>query len=528
MFTTIHYQNAFKFVFVNYNMIEKNKVILLIRDGWGYRKETNDNAIFDAGTPYTDELMEKYPNVLIKTSGVAVGLPEGYQGNSEVGHMTIGSGRIIYTPFERINNSIKDKSFFNNPMLINAINNCKKNKSTLHIIGLIQVEGVHSHIEHLFAILDLCKKENFSFVYIHAITDGRDSPVTDSLKNIGALVKKIKELGFGEIATLSGRYYAMDRDKRWNRTKIAYDCIVNGICDKEYTDVISGIKESHTNNITDEFIKPCKLKEYSGIKENDSIIFFNYRTDRPRQLTQAIVETDFPGFDRKPLNVYYVAMTQFYKPMNAYVAFNDISTNNLLGEIISKQGLKQLRISETEKYAHVTFFFNSQREEPYKNEDRILIPSPKVATYDLKPEMSVYEVADRLIEQINLDKYDFIVTNFVNGDMVGHTGVKEAILKAITSVDDCVGKVVKAGLDKNYIIMVFADHGNAEDQTIEWRTSHTINSVPFMLISNEGSLKNSRLRADGGLADIAPTVLSLMNIPIPKEMTGKSLILKHE
>jgi 2,3-bisphosphoglycerate-independent phosphoglycerate mutase len=500
------------------------KVILVIRDGWGYRKEKENNAIFQVPTLNTDKLLLDYPNCLINSSGEAVGLPEGYQGNSEVGHMTIGSGRIIYPSLVRINKSIKNGDFFKIPEFLDAIENCKKNKTHLHILGFIQTEGVHSHIDHLFALLDLCKKENFSDVYIHAITDGRDSPVHESLNKMDILNKKIEELALGKIVTVSGRYY-MDRDKRWERTKQIYDCIVLGEAN-EFEDPLEYIKESHSKDVSDEFIVPAKMKGYDGVKEKDSIIFFNFRTDRTRQFTQAIVEDKFEGWERKPLNVFYVAMTQFYSPMNAHVAFHDISLANLLGEVISKAGKKQLRISETEKYAHVTFFFNGQIEKAFPNEDRELIQSPKVATYDLKPEMSVYELTDKLVENINKNEYDLIVTNLVNCDMVGHTGVKDAIEKAIVSVDECVGKIVESGLFNDYVLLVFADHGNAEDQTTLWNTSHTLNPVPLILVSNDESLKKCSLHDNCGLQDIAPTVLDLMGIEKPREMTGKSLIMK--
>jgi 2,3-bisphosphoglycerate-independent phosphoglycerate mutase len=504
----------------------KRKVIAVIRDGWGYRKSKKDNSLATTPTPNTKKLMKNYPNTLLNASGEAVGLPPKYQGNSEVGHMTIGSGRIIYQSMERINNSIKDGSFFSIPEFLNAINNCKQHQTHLHLIGLLQTEGVHAHIEHLFALLELCKKENFKNIYIHVITDGRDSPVNDSLKNLSALNKKIKSLGFGLIATVSGRYYTMDRDKRWERTKTAYDCIVNGITTIDYDSAEKSIKQSHEENITDEFIVPRRHAEYAGIKSNDSIIFYNFRTDRTRQLTKAIVEKEFDGWNRNPLDVFYVAMTQFYMPMNAKVAFKDIELKNLLGTIISKHNMKQLRISETEKYAHVTFFFNGQIEEPSSGEDRIMIPSPKVATYDLKPEMSIYETTEKLVENINKDTYDFIVTNLVNGDMVGHTGIPEAIAKAVASVDDCLGKIVSAGLAHNYTVLIFADHGNAEDQTPKWRTSHTINPVPFILVSNESELKSASLREGCGLVDVAPTVLDLLGLPKPEEMTGESIIIK--
>jgi len=502
---------------------KKRKIILVIRDGWGYRKSAKQNALTKFYAPVNYRLMKKYPSTLLKASGEAVGLPKGYQGNSEVGHMAIGSGRIIFQSLARINASIKSGDFFKIPEFLGAIENCKKNKSNLHLIGLLQTEGVHSHIEHLFALLELCKKKNFRDVFIHVITDGRDSPVNDGVKKIELLDKKLKKLGFGKIATISGRYYTMDRDRRWERTKKAYDCIVNAD-GSEFGDAVPKVKDCYSSGQTDEFIMPCKMLGYSGVKENDSIIFFNFRTDRVRQLTEAIVDENFPGWERKPLNAYFVCMTQYYIPINAKVAFKDLGIKNILGEVISKQGMSQLRISETEKYAHVTFFFNCQREEPFPGEDRILIPSPKVATYDLKPEMSAYELTDKIIAEIKTNKYDFIVTNLVNCDMVGHTGIMEAIYSAVKAVDQCTGKIVEAGLSNDYTILIFADHGNAEDKTKKNNTSHTKNPVPFILVSNEEELKNLKLKKKVGLADIAPTVLDLMGINKPAEMTGENLI----
>lgn len=500
------------------------KIILVIRDGWGYNAREKENAIAEAKTQNTDLLMREYPHTLLECSGEAVGLGPGYQGNSEVGHLTIGAGRIIFQPMERINKAIETGGFFKNKAFLKAIDNCKKNKTKLHIIGLLQSEGVHSHEKHLYALLELCKKEKFNDVWIHVVTDGRDAPVNDGIKHAKKLKEKIKELGVGKIATLSGRYYTMDRDKRWERTKKAYDCIVRGECPGEFDEIEKALQGCYAKNETDEFIVPKKASGYDGIKENDSMIFFNFRTDRTRQLTQAIVEEKFDGWGRKPLKICFVAMTAYYKPMNALVAFEDRKLGNLLGEVISKAGLKQLRISETEKYAHVTFFFNDQIEEPYKGEDRILVNSPKVATYDLKPEMSAFEVTDRLVKEIGKDKYQFIVINLVNGDLVGHTGKWEACVRAAKAVDECIGKIVQAGLEKNYILFIFADHGNLEDQSKAWSTSHTINPVPFILVSNDPKLKKAKLIKGDGLKDVAPTVLELMGLPKPKEMTGQSLI----
>jgi 2,3-bisphosphoglycerate-independent phosphoglycerate mutase len=495
----------------------------LIRDGWGYRKDIKGNALTKTYAPINYKLMNEYPSTLLKASGEAVGLPKGYQGNSEVGHMTIGSGRIIFQSLERINESIENGSFFKTPEFIDAIENCKKNKTNLHLIGLLQAAGVHSHIDHLFALLKLCKMQNFHNVFIHAITDGRDSPINDALKKVKILEKRLERIGFGRIATISGRYYAMDRDKRWDRTEKAYDCIVKSI-GQEYTDAVTQIKNCYSKGQTDEFIVPCKMAGYAGVKEKDSIIFFNFRTDRARQLTKAIVNKDFDGWERKPLNVFFVCMTQYYIPIDAKVAFKDQSINNILGEIVSKEGMNQLRISETEKYAHVTFFFNCQIEKPFLNEDRILIPSPKEATYDLKPEMSAYELTDRIVKEINTNKYDFIVINLVNCDMVGHTGIMEAIYSAVKAVDTCTGKIVDAGLSNNYIILISADHGNAEDKTPKNNTSHTKNPVPFIIVSNEKELKSLKLIKNAGLSSIAPTVLFLYGIDKPKEMTGENLV----
>jgi 2,3-bisphosphoglycerate-independent phosphoglycerate mutase len=498
-------------------------VILIIRDGWGYRKDKKDNFIAEAKTQFTDKIMKGYPNTLLECSGEAVGLPPGYQGNSEVGHMTIGSGRIIFQSLERINKSIGDGDFFKNKSFLGAIDNCKKNKSKLHIIGLLQDEGVHSHKDHLYALLELCKKEDFKNVFVHVITDGRDSPPTKAVSNVKELSLKLKKLGFGSIATVSGRYYTMDRDKRWERTQKAYDCIVKADAE-EFDDAVKLLEKCYAGKETDEFIIPRKSKGYDGLHDKDSFIFYNFRTDRTRQLTQAIVEDKFDGFLRKPIKVYYVAMTQFYKPMNAHVAFEDQSMKNLLGEVVSEAGLKQLRISETEKYAHVTFFFNGQIEQPFANEERILVNSPKVATYDLKPEMSAFEVTEKLVDAIKSGKYDFFVVNLVNGDMVGHTGIEKACVIAAETVDKCVQKITKAILEKKGVALIFADHGNLEDKSPEWQTSHTKNKVPLVLVSNDSKLKKIKLKEGKGLKDIAPTVLKLFDIKKPSEMTGESLI----
>lgn len=502
-----------------------HKVVLVIRDGWGYRKDKKFNAIEKASTPFSDRLAKEYPSTLIDAAGEAVGLPKGFMGNSEVGHLTIGSGRIIFQAMERIDKSIKDGDFFKNKAFIDAIKNAKKNNSTLHLISLLQVEGVHSHLNHLLALLDLCKKENFDRVLVHAITDGRDAPVHNSLKHIKTLEAKIKKLGFGSIASVSGRYYSMDRDKKWERTRLAYDAIVKAVSPVTFTSVTKTIKESHKEKVTDEFIIPRIRKDYVGIKDKDSVIFVNFRTDRPRQLTKALIEKEFEGWKRKPLDIYYAGMAQYYIPMNGVVAFKDLKLDNLLGKVVANAGLSQFRTSETEKYAHVTYFFNGEIEEPNKFEDRIMIPSLKVATYDLAPKMRANEITEVVVEKINTEKYSLIVVNLANGDMVGHTGSTPAIIKAVETVDACTKKIVEAGLKKDYALFIFADHGNAEDQTAKWRTSHTLNKVEFILVSNDSKLKKAKLKKGKGLKDIAPTALALLGLKKPKEMTGESIIL---
>ena len=502
----------------------ERRVILVIRDGWGYRSDSENNAIARTKTPNTDFLMANYPNVLIDASGEAVGLPSGYQGNSEVGHMTIGSGRIILQSLRRINDSIKDKSFFSVPDFLGAIENCRKNGSVLHIAGLMQEEGVHSHLNHLFALLDLCYKEKFHNVKLHLFTDGRDAPIHASLSYLKKVEAKLKKIGFGVIASVSGRYFAMDRDNRWERTRKAYDCIVLGVADVEFSDARTSIEESHKINISDEFIIPRKHKSYRGIQKNDSFIFFNFRTDRTRQLTKAMVERSFKGWSRKKLDIFFVAMTQYYKDMNAKVAFGEQILSNLLGNVVSDNKLKQLRISETEKYAHVTFFFNGQVEKPDKGESRILIDSPKVATYDLKPEMSAYDITNVLLKELDKKEFDLVVVNLVNGDMVGHTGSIPAIEKAVHAVDYCIGRIVNFGLKNDYDLLIFADHGNAEDQRPEWLTSHTTNPVPFILVSNKEELRSVKLKSGMGLKDVAPTALKLLGLEKPDEMSGESII----
>jgi len=503
-------------------MKNKNSVILIIRDGWGYNAKTAGNYIAEAQTPNQDYFWQYCPHGLLAASGEAVGLMPGYQGNSEVGHLTLGAGRIIYQSLPKIHQAIKGGEFFSNKALLKVIKHCRQSKTTLHLIGLLQTQGVHSHIHHLLALLDLCHKEKFTDVDIHVITDGRDAPVHESLKHLAVLNKKIKQLGFGRVVTVSGRYYTMDRNKRWERTKQAYDCIVSGIA-PEYVEAVKQIKASHAEGKTDEFISPSKLRGYEGIKANDGVIFFNFRTDRTRQLTQAIIEPDFKGFKRKMVKVKFVAMTQFYEPMPASVAFPNVNLKNLLGDVVAKNNLKQLRISETEKYAHVTFFFNGQKEQAHKNEDRILIKSPHVATYDLQPEMSVFKIASRLKKEIKKEQYDLIIVNLVNCDMVGHTADKRAIIKAVESVDKATGEIVNCGLDHGYTSITLADHGNAENKHGIYATSHTINPVPVCIISNNPKLQSIKINKKIGQQDIAPTILKLLGIKKPEEMTGQAI-----
>lgn len=503
---------------------KKRKILLIIRDGWGYRFPKYKNAIKETLLPFTTHLMKTYPHVLIDASQEAVGLPKGYQGNSEVGHMTIGSGRIINQSLIRINKSIESGEFYHIKEFNEAINNCKKNNTDLHLIGLIQTQGVHSHLDHLYALLRLARDKDFKRIHIHAITDGRDAPVKDSIKHIKKLEKFLKKYQLGQISSISGRFYAMDRDKRWDRTRDAYEAIVNSDSIYRFKSPIESIKSSYEKNITDEFIIPRINDNYKGIKKNDSVIFYNFRTDRPRQLTQAMIEKKFIGWNRKPLNIFFVAMTHYYENINSNIAFKEENIKNTLGEIISKNNLKQLRISETEKYAHVTFFFNAQNEVAYKNEDRIMINSPKVRTYDLKPEMSVYEIKDKLVDQLKNNNYDFIVTNLVNGDMVGHTGIRPAIRKATIAVDKSLKEIVNTALNKDYTVLIFADHGNAEDQRRKWLTSHTKNPVPFIFVSNEKEFQDMKLNKNMGLSNIASTVLKLLNISVPKDIDNNTII----
>ena len=504
--------------------------MLMILDGFGKNPNRSGNAVELANTPNIDELMKNNPNTTIYTSGLAVGLPEGQMGNSEVGHTNIGAGRIVYQELTRITKSIEDGDFFSIPELCAAIEHCKKNNSKLHIMGLLSDGGVHSHMRHLFAILELAKRKGFEDVFIHCFLDGRDTPPASAENYILKLEEKMKKKEIGKIATISGRFYAMDRDKRWQRIQKAYDAMVKGEGIKSSSAVMA-IESSYQKEVFDEFVEPTVIcngdKPIAKIEDNDSVIFFNFRPDRAREITRTLVDEDFKEFETNKLdNLYFVCFTQYDETMpNVEIAFKPTVLVNTFGEYISKLGLKQLRIAETEKYAHVTFFFNGGNEKQYEGEDRILVPSPKVETYDLKPEMSAYEVTKNVIEAINSKKYNSIILNYANPDMVGHTGNLDATIKAIETIDKCVGKVVSAINDVNGVLLITADHGNAEQmidyKTGEPHTAHTTNPVPLILVGD----KEAKLK-EGRLADLAPTMLDIMDIEKPKEMLGKSLIIK--
>lgn len=511
----------------------KDKVtMLMILDGFGDNKNKDGNAIKLAKKPNIDKLMKKYPNTDIFTSGLHVGLPEGQMGNSEVGHTNIGAGRIVYQELTRITKSIEDGDFFSNPEFIAAIENCKKHNSKLHILGLVSDGGVHSHNRHLYGLLEMAKRRDFEDVYVHCFLDGRDTPPASAETYIAELQEKMKEKGVGKIASLSGRFYAMDRDKRWQRVQKCYDALVNGEGEKA-GDPIKAIEDSYQKEVFDEFVVPtvmCNGNEpVAKIEENDSVIFFNFRPDRAREITRALVDPEFDGFKTKKMNLYYVCFTSYDETMpNVHIAFKKEPQKNTFGEVISEAGLTQLRIAETEKYAHVTFFFNGGEEKQYPGEDRILVPSPKVETYDMKPEMSAYEVTDKVCEALENDKYDVVILNFANTDMVGHTGSLQAAIKAVEAVDECVGKIVKIIEEKQGNLLITADHGNAEQmidyKTGEPHTAHTTNPVPIILVTAN---KEYKLKENGKLADLAPTMLDLMGIKQPEEMTGESLLIRE-
>ena len=502
------------------------KVLLIIMDGWGLGKVAAADAIQQANTPFTDALYHKYPQTTLTTCGEAVGLPDGQMGNSEVGHLNLGAGRIVYQELQRINVAIRDGSFSKNENLLSAIRFAKNNNKPLHLIGLVSNGGVHSHINHLKSILDVCKHEGLKNVFIHAFTDGRDCDPKSGLGFIKDLAEHLKLSG-GKIASICGRYFAMDRDKRWERIKQAYDALVNGKGDTA-TDEIIAIENSYRQNITDEFIKPTVIVDeqqhpIATIQDGDAVLCFNFRTDRCREITQVLTQSDFPEQEMKKLNLYYTTMTEYDQNFkNIAVIFDNDNLNNTLGEIIEQNGLKQIRAAETEKYPHVTFFFSGGREKKFQGEKRILVPSPKVATYDLQPEMSAKELTEALLKEIKNQSFDFGCINFANADMVGHTGVFQAAVKAVETVDACVEQLVTTALENGYTIFLTADHGNSdyminEDGTPN--TAHTLNPVPLFVIDKVSKLNLK----PGKLGDIAPTILTLMQLPVPPEMTGALL-----
>ena len=512
--------------------MSKKPTVLMILDGYGLNDRHDGNAVYEAKTPVMDGLMKDYPFVKGNASGLAVGLPDGQMGNSEVGHMNMGAGRIVYQELTRITKEIQDGDFFKNEALLSAMKNAKDNDSAIHFMGLLSDGGVHSHNTHLYGLLEMAKREGLKKVYVHCFLDGRDTPPASGKGYVEQLVDKMKEIGVGQVATVMGRYYAMDRDNRWDRVELAYNAMVKGE-GAEAACGICAVQNSYDNGKNDEFVVPAVVKKdgapVATIKDKDSVIFFNFRPDRAREITRAFCADEFDGFAReKRLDLTYVCFTEYDETIpNKEVAFHKVSITNTFGEFLAAHNMTQARIAETEKYAHVTFFFNGGVEEPNKGEDRILVKSPKVATYDLKPEMSAYEVCDKLVAAIKSDKYDVIVINFANPDMVGHTGVIEAAVKAIEAVDECVGKAYEALKEADGQMFICADHGNAEymidEETKEPFTAHTTNPVPFILVNADPAYK---LKEGGCLADIAPTLIELMGMEQPAEMTGTSLLVK--
>lgn len=507
----------------------KKPVSLIILDGWGIGKDYPGNAVTRGNTPVFDKLMQENPSTTLDASGEEVGLPAGQMGNSEVGHINIGAGRVIYQELPRISKAIEDESFFEKEEFLSAVENAKKNNGKVHLVGLVSNGGVHSHVDHLYGLLELMKRQGQEEVYVHAILDGRDVPPSVGKEDIEKLEVKLKEIGVGKIATVTGRYYTMDRDTRWERTKLGYDALVHGI-GVEANSPVEAVENSYKEGVEDEFLIPAVIKQngkpVAKIEDGDSVIFFNYRPDRARQITRAIVDDKFDGFDRgNKVDTLFVTMTEYDKSIeNVLVAYTKTAPVNTLSQHVSSKNLNQLKIAETEKYPHVTFFFNGGIEEPYMNEDRVLIPSPKVATYDLQPEMSAEGIKEALIERIKMDKYDLIVANFANPDMVGHTGVIPAVIKGVETVDTYLGEILEVLKTKGGHTLITADHGNAEqllDDEGNPFTAHTTNKVPLIYVGED----KVELQ-EGKLADLAPTILELMNIEQPKEMTGKSLLIK--
>lgn len=512
--------------------MSKKPVVLMILDGYGLNDNCDHNAVCEGRTPIMDQLMSQCPFVKGNASGLAVGLPDGQMGNSEVGHLNMGAGRIVYQELTRITKSIQDGDFFEVPEFLQAVENCRKNDSALHLWGLVSDGGVHSHNTHIYGLLELARRNGLDKVYVHCFLDGRDTPPASGKGYVEELEAKMKEIGVGKVASVMGRYYAMDRDNRWDRVERAYNALTRGEGGTAAS-APEGIQASYDAEVNDEFVEPFVVvedgKPVATVKDNDSVIFFNFRPDRAREITRAFCDEDFKGFARdRRLNLTYVCFTDYDDTIaNKLVAFKKEAIVNTFGQFLADHDMTQARIAETEKYAHVTFFFNGGVEEPNKGEDRILVPSPKVATYDLQPEMSAPAVCDKLVEAIKSGKYDVVIINFANPDMVGHTGIEDAAIKAIETVDTCVGRAVDAVKEMDGVLFICADHGNAE-QLVDYETgtpftAHTTNPVPFILVNADPSYK---LREGGCLADIAPTLIELMGMEQPKEMTGKSLLVK--
>ena len=512
--------------------MSKKTTVLMILDGYGLNEKTEGNCVAGAKTPVMDKLMAEYPFVKGNASGMAVGLPDGQMGNSEVGHLNMGAGRIVYQELTRITKEIQDGTFFENPALLNAVKNCKENDSALHMFGLLSDGGVHSHNTHLYGLLELAKKNDLKKVYVHCFLDGRDTPPASGKEYVEQLEAKMAEIGVGEVAMVSGRYYAMDRDNNYDRVEKAYLAMTKGE-GLTADSAVAAVAESYDRDETDEFVKPTVVQKNGApvalIQDKDSVVFFNFRPDRAREITRAFCDDDFKGFDRERLDLKFVCFSEYDPTIpNKEVAFHKISVTNTFGEWLAANNMTQARIAETEKYAHVTFFFNGGVEEPNEGETRILVNSPKeVATYDLKPEMSAYGVCDKLVEAIKSGSYDVIVINFANPDMVGHTGVQDAAIKAVEAVDECVGKAVDAVKEMGGVMFICADHGNAEQlvdyETGEPFTAHTTNPVPFILVNYK---EGYGLREGGCLADIVPTLIEIMGKEQPAEMTGKSLLIQ--
>ncbi len=506
------------------------RVLLIVLDGWGINKSKEGNVILSAKAPVYNRLIGDYPHTELEASGEAVGLPDGQMGNSEVGHLNLGAGRIVYQDSTRISKAIRDGDFFQNPVLLSAIRSVKESRSSLHLMGLLSDGGVHSRLDHIFAMLDLAKSQGITDVFFHAFLDGRDTPPSSALQYIRQLEDYFTKIGIGKIASVAGRYYAMDRDKRWERIQKAYEAMVMAEGIRKYS-AVEAVQQSYDHSRTDEFMIPAVIldpvsnKPLATIRNGAAVIFCNFRSDRAREITRALTDPEFQGFRRQtvPKLSAFVCLTTYDETFDLPVAFAPLRLTNILGEVLSNQGVRQLRIAETEKYAHVTFFFNGGEETPFPLEDRILVPSPRdVATYDKKPEMSAREITDKLVEHIASRQYGFILVNYANPDMVGHTGIVEAARKAVEAIDECLGRVLRAASEEGMIVLITADHGNIEmmfdPTTGQPHTAHTTDPVPFIAVRKELKLRNG-----GILADVAPTVLDLMGIPIPAEMTGASL-----